>query len=292
MGRSYTVGGKASRTLFCPAKINLFLEITGKREDGYHTIESVMQKIALCDRLQVDLSEGAGITFSSNDRTLPRGEKNLAVRAAAAYLAAAGLSRRVEIFLYKKIPVAAGMGGGSADAAGVLSAMDSLIGALGREALASLALSLGADVPFCLFHSAALCRGVGEEFTPCRGLPDCHIAVARHRREAVSTRGAYALIDRLSYRPASSDALRRALARGSLDGVSEGINRFEEAILPLCPRAAEAKAVFRSQGALLSLMSGSGPSVFGLFREKERAESACAALREKGYLVFLTRPWR
>lgn len=282
-----------TRRVFCPAKINLFLEVTGKREDGYHTIDSVMQKIALCDRVEVSLSEGEGIFFRSNDRTLPTGEKNLAVRAAAGYLAAAELSFRVDIFLYKQIPVAAGMAGGSTDAAGVLQAMNDLVGALDRKALAALALSLGADVPFCLFRSAAVCRGLGEELSFCQGLPDCHIAVARHRREAVSTRDAYRLLDGLSYTPESSRSLKRTLDCRSLDGLAQtGMNRFEEVILPLRPRAAAAKAAFLDAGAILSLMSGSGPSVFGIFAEKEPAQAAVNALREKGYLAFLTRPWR
>lgn len=286
-------GRELSKSVLCPAKINLFLEITGRREDGYHTIDSVMQKVSLCDRVDLTLSAGEGVFLTCNDKTLPTGEKNLAVRAANAYLKEAGIAARVTIFLYKRIPVAAGLAGGSTDAAGVLWALHSLTGALSQASLASLALSLGADVPFCLFGSSAVCRSLGEDLTPCPGLADCYLVIAKHKREAVSTKEAYHRIDSLCYTPLTSDALVLSLREKMPEKTGALMyNRFEEAILPTQPHAQKAKEILLAEGAFAAMMSGSGPSVFGLFKEKTKAQAAQAMLRALSYYAFLARPWR
>ncbi len=286
-------GRTLTKTLLCPAKINLFLEVTGRREDGYHTIESVMQKIALCDRVELSLSRGEGITIRSNDRTLPTGEKNLAYRAATLYLNEVGITAHTEIFIFKRIPVAAGLAGGSADAAGVLRAMDAMIGGVPRKRLGELALMLGADLPFCLFSSASLCQGLGEELSFVTPLADCVIVLAKHKRESVSTKDAYRLIDSVEYTPRSVDSMMKALADHDLHAISrEMMNRFEEIILPLRPSVASIKETMLSFGALSAMMSGSGPSVFGIFEREEDAELAKNALREANCYAYLSRPWR
>lgn len=291
--KSMREGGRLSRSLYCPAKINLFLEVTGKREDGYHTIESVMQKIALCDRVEVTLSHGEGVTITSNDRTLPTGEKNLCHRALTAYLQRANITAHADIDIYKKIPVSAGLAGGSTDAAGVLKALDDMIGALSKNDLAALALSIGADVPFCLFRSAAICRGLGEKLSPVTPLADCYLVVVKHRRESVSTKEAYQMIDSLDYTELSADGMAEALMQKDLSAISREMkNRFEDVILTLRPSVALFKKILLENGALAAMMSGSGPSVFGIFEREEDAQKAREALRQENCYAFVTRPWR
>lgn len=283
----------ATKSVFCPAKINLFLEVTGQRADGYHDIDSVMQKISLCDRVTVTVSEGSGIGIRTSDRTLPTGPRNLAYRAAEAYLSALGVSYRIDIALFKKIPVAAGLAGGSTDAAGVLQALHAILGGLSRKELLMLALSLGADVPFCLDRSSARCRGLGELLSPCPGLPDCRILVVRHRCESVSTRDAYCHMDEGRRTVRSGDSMQKALVTRRLDRIgAEGFNAFESFILPGKPAAAEARRLMREAGAYLALMSGSGPSVFGLFDSTADTAALEETLARAGNYVFAVRPWR
>ena len=285
-------GEVITQTRFCPAKINLFLEVTGRREDGYHTIESVMQKIALCDKLTLTIAAGEGITISSNDRTLPTGEKNLCYRAADLYLKAAGVVAKIDMMIEKHIPVAAGMAGGSTDAAGVLKILDEAIGAIGKKELAELALSLGADVPFCLFRSASICRGLGEELSYVKGLPACYIVVAKDRKESVSTKDAYKMIDSLDYTPISVGAVADALEKRDLSLLSTlMMNRFEEVILPERPMVTKIKETFLECGAVGTMMSGSGPSVFAVFENEDEARRARDLLRQENCFVFMTRPW-
>lgn len=287
-----SAGDVITNTRFCPAKINLFLEVTGSREDGYHTIESVMQKIALCDRVTMTLSQGEGITIASNDRSLPTGEKNLCYRAADLYLKAAGVTAKVDMMIEKHIPVAAGMAGGSTDAAGVLRMLDETIGALNKKELAALALSLGADVPFCLFRSASVCRGLGEELSYVKGLPACYIVVAKDRKESVSTKEAYGMIDSLDYTPISVASVSASLEKQDLSALCAAMfNRFEEVILPLRPAVVKIKETFMENGAVGTMMSGSGPSVFAIFEKEEDARRARDLLRKENCFVFMTRPW-
>lgn len=279
--------------VLCPAKINLFLEVTARRGDGYHEIDSVMQKVALCDRLEMAFSEGEGIVITSNDRTLPTGEKNLVYRAVAGYFALAGISLHTEIYLYKRIPVSAGLAGGSTDAAGALKILQRQFHALSRRELSELALSLGADVPFCLFRTQAVCRGLGEKLSYCKSMPDCYLVIAKHRKESVSTKEAYQKIDSERYQPRGSEAIASALETGSLDAVvAESFNRFEAMVLPTKPIASAARDTMLDGGALHAMMSGSGPSVFGIFDDEEKANAVKLALKELGVFVFVTHPWR
>ena len=280
-------------SVLCPAKINLFLEITSRRENGYHEIDSVMQKVALCDRLEMAFSEGEGIEITSNDKTLPTGEKNLVYKAVEGYFARAGFRKKTEIYIDKRIPVSAGLAGGSTDAAGALKILERQFHALKRNALAELALSLGADVPFCLFRAQAICQGLGEELSHCKGMPDCYLVIAKHRRESVSTKDAYQKIDSQNFTPLSSRDMADALARGSLaDVINASFNRFEELVLPTKPIASEIRRRLLECGASHAMMSGSGPSVFGIFESETAAKAAKEALKSLGCFVFVTHPWR
>ncbi len=293
------------------AKINLFLDMTGRRADGYHTITGVMQAIDLADTVTLTAacpigqgSTPAAIRLTCSDLALPTDEKNLAYRAAEAYFAATGYTcADLCIDIEKRIPAAAGLAGGSTDAAATLHALNELCGRpLDTDALCAVGLSLGADVPFCIKSGAHMTEGVGEVLTPLSPLPDCDILLAC-AGEGVSTPAAYRALDEMyggfapeAYAPqyARRDAQLAALRDGDLDGVCRNaFNIFESAVLPNRPTAATIKATMQKCGATLAMMSGSGPSVFGIFRMDDPAiETAKKALRDMGIDSWKCRPVR
>ncbi len=278
------------------AKINLYLNVAARRDDGFHDIESIMQTIDLADILHFELSpaEKNEVLLSfSEPCDLPTDERNLIVRAANAFLEASGENARVLITLEKKIPMAAGLAGGSADAAATLRALDALLpGRLTKAALLEIASSLGSDIPFCLLGGRALCYGRGEE-TVALPVKQKMLGVLANTDEISSTPRAYAALDQMYHNFDKSVALPSDLnARGCIGAVLQGempppYNIFEDAVLPGCPRASHAKALMYAMGAETVLMSGSGPSVFALTEDRELCEKIYSALREQGYAARL-----
>lgn len=270
------------------AKINLYLDVTGREDDGFHTLRSVMQTVGLYDAVSVEATPAAEPTVSISLRgryRVPIGEGNLCHRAALAYMAAAALPMRVHISLDKHIPVAAGLGGGSADAAAVLRALNRLTRRrLAADRLLAVAASLGSDVPFCLLGHTRLCEGRGERMqvlTPCPPLP----TVILPSGERVSTPAAYAALDRaydgfsVAGEHGDLSAMLRALAaRDPLGVVGSLYNIFEPIVLPTCPVAAEQRERLLSLGARAVLMSGSGPTLLGFFDTEEAAVTAASSL--------------
>lgn len=280
------------QTYFCPAKINLFLEVGEKRPDGYHDIDSIMQAVALCDRVSVTLTEGEGrITLTCDNPLLPTDNKNIAYRAAERYLAKAGISRYdVAVEIEKKIPLAAGLAGGSADCAGVLRCLQSLLSALSEEELYALGKQLGADVPFCLRSGCCCTEGIGEVLTPLSPLSRDAILVIAKGGEGVSTAEAYRQMDLPRTRQSSASILR-ALERGDSGEVAALLyNSFEGVILPIHKEATYAKELMIAEGCAGALMSGSGPSVFGIFFDWDDANRAHERLLAKGYESFIASP--
>lgn len=275
------------------AKINLYLNVTGRRNDGFHDIESVMQTIDVCDLLHFEVfpAEETEITLRfSEPCELPTDERNLIVRAARAFLSAADKRIKAEILLEKNIPMAAGLAGGSADAAATLRAFDALMpGCVTNEKLFEIAATLGSDVPFCFQEGRALCTGRGEilESLPIAG--EGYFGVLANADEKSSTPKAYGKLDEIYHNfdgnvPLPKTLLKRDLLHEVKDGAYPPFyNIFENAVLPLCPRAAEAKALLLSMGAEVSMMSGSGPSVFALTRNETLQEKMAIALAERGY---------
>lgn len=275
------------------AKINLFLEITGKRPDGYHDLVTVMQTVSLADTLTFERSPVPGVHLTVNGN-VPAGGENLVCRAANAFFAAVGAPFGVDVTLQKNIPVSAGLGGGSADAAATLRALNCLSEKkLSRGHLLQLALFVGADVPFLVEGGLAVCRGVGERITPVSHTVPGVIVVAIGN-EGVSTPAAFAALDRMhdnfiGFNP--HPALREweqlpgsaTLPRGA------AFNRFEEAILPGCPEATSIRQMLRNLGATVAQMSGSGPSVFGIFDTENAAKAAAAELENNGARAFVCR---
>lgn len=274
------------------AKINLYLDVTGKGADGFHTLRSVMQTVGLYDAVEIEASPASepSVSVSAKGKyRVPVGEGNLCHRAALVYMEAAAAPMRVHIRLDKHIPVAAGLGGGSADAAAVLRALNRVTGRrLAVSRLLSLAAALGSDVPFCLLGHTRLCEGRGERMQvlpPCPAIP----TVIVPSPERVSTPVAYASLD-ATFRDFSDacehgdlSAMLAALSERSAAGVASALyNIFEDVILPTCPVAAEHRARLLSLGADAVLMSGSGPTVFGFFGD---AALAAAAARELTHAV-------
>jgi 4-diphosphocytidyl-2-C-methyl-D-erythritol kinase len=262
-----------SLTLSCPAKVNLYLQVVGRRPDGYHDLLTVMQPLSLADELVVTLSE-ATITLECNRPDLPIDRDNLAVRAVFSFQEATSQTFGVHLKLTKHIPVAAGLGGGSSDAAGVLRGLNHLQGRpLDDSRLYQLARRLGADVPFFLLNGPALAQGIGDQLTPVT-LPAAWFVLV-NPGFPVSTAWVYA-----SLQPpfAAPDAvlLNRLAHEHPADWLH---NDLEAVTLGRYPALSDLKQALLTEGALGALMSGSGPTVFGLFTDAEVAERAASRLK-------------
>lgn len=279
-------------TELAKAKINLYLNVTAQRNDGFHDIESVMQTIDLYDVLHFDLSPSdvTEITLAfSEPCDLPTDDRNLVIRAAKAFLEKANKTAKLSILLEKNIPMEAGLGGGSTDAAATLRALDIMFPAiLTKEQLFSIAASLGSDIPFCLLGGRALCTGRGEKMQPLPSTGD-YFGVLATTDETSSTPRAYKQLDEIYSRFDGSVKLpENLLERGAMETVRNGnippiYNIFETAVLPLCPQATKAKALLLEMGAEASAMSGSGPSVFALTKDLSRAKKMEEALKSNGF---------
>jgi len=274
-----------------PAKINLFLDVTGRLENGYHTIDTVMQSVSLCDYITITLTgtSGNAISLVCTENALPLDENNLAHRAADAFFKRAdNIDRQnLEIVIEKHIPIAAGLAGGSTDAAGVLIALNLLYGErFSCEELCDIALPLGADIPFCVRGGTVRCGGIGEIFTSCRPMPGLFIVIAIGD-DAVNTAWAYSQLDADAERLPHKNTVHAALESGDIDALCAGLyNVFENVVSSHEPL----KKLMRESGAAGTLMSGSGPSVFGLFYDPLSAHTAYEALTENGYRAFLAKP--
>lgn len=272
------------------AKINLSLDVTGKREDGYHTLRSVMQSVSLCDEISLEPAK-SGVELTCSDAALC-GDRNLAYLAAERYFKAAGsygVFGGCRIHIEKRIPSAGGLGGGSADAAAVLVGLDRMYEGVPSGALQDLALSLGADVPFCLTGGTALAEGIGEKLALLRNFPSCFIVIAKKGTKK-STGDMYARLDRLAQmkRPDTGKVLN-GIKSGSLETAAEGMyNCFEQ----VCGREeiGEARSVMTECGAVYCGPSGAGPSVFGIFKGRHEAEAAAGRLRPRDFETFLCVP--
>lgn len=288
---------KKTTTETAPAKINLTLDVTEKRADGFHNIKSIMHSLSLCDllTLSAERADKTEVTLEIiGNRSLPTDRNNLVVKAVYTYLERIGESAIVEASLTKSIPAAAGLGGGSSDAAATLRAMNRLYnGRLSCEELISLAAALGSDVPYCLVGGTALCEGRGEIMTKINTSAKGVFVVAKGD-DTVSTPRAYAELDRIYSDFAAANSVGTVKNEKMLASLSEGIisplylyNIFEDAAIPTCPSVAKIKELMSVSGALGTLMSGSGPSVFGMFETKEKALNAEKKLRAEGYCAFV-----
>lgn len=290
-----------TRTEKANAKINLYLDVVSKRPNGYHNIVSMMQTVSLCDLVTVAFCPAEQTTISlsavGND-DMPTDRRNLAWRAAELFLTETAQCGEVTISIEKQIPMAAGLAGGSADAAAVFRGLNALCGnPLSTEALCTLGSRLGADIPFCILGGTALVTGIGEGLEPIASVGDLPIVVAC-RGEGVSTVWAYGKLDEaygdFSNLKESTDAPERLaalLADGDVERAKALLfNLFEEVVPTVQPYVNSLKQTMTEQGAIASMMSGSGPSVFGIFSSNADAERACEVLKKQGASAFVCRP--
>lgn len=266
------------------AKINLGLDVLRKREDGYHEVRMIMQTIPLYDKLTMRTAEDGQIRLQTNLRFLPVGEDNLVYRAAKLLMDEFQIKQGVEIDLVKYIPVAAGMAGGSSDAAAALVGVNKLFNlGLSIEQLMERGVKIGADVPFCVMRGTALAEGIGEKLTPLPPMPKCHILIAKPGIH-VSTKFVYGNLraDALKEHP-DIDGQIEALKRGDLRKLARLMgNVLETVTVPEYPVIRQIKETMMTCGALNAMMSGSGPTVFGLFEEEAAAQEAYRMLSEDG----------
>ncbi|MBQ2730747.1 MAG: 4-(cytidine 5'-diphospho)-2-C-methyl-D-erythritol kinase [Clostridia bacterium] len=271
-------------TLWAPAKINLSLLVGECRADGYHEIRSVMQKIALYDTLSFQRADG--ITIASDLKYLPTDERNLCVRAAQAYFESTGIKGGVDIRVRKAIPVGAGLGGGSADAACTLRALQTLYEPMEEGALFDLALSLGADVPFCLApQNTCLCEGVGEKMTPVsRGKGELYALLVKNERK-LSTASVYSAFDELERDgDANDEDLLSALETGDRELLCDSlVNQLEAPVFLQKPSLLTLCGKMKEYGAHGVRMSGAGPTVYGLFFSAEEAARAAKSFSDEPF---------
>lgn len=291
-GGAYARGSMDEITLKALAKINLGLDVTGRREDGYHEVRMIMQTIHLYDRLIIKRTSEPGIKIQTNLSFLPVNESNLVYKAAALLMEEFGIAEGVEVQLSKRIPVAAGMAGGSTDGAAMLYGMNELFDlGLSRKDLMERGVKLGADVPYCLMRGTALAEGIGEKLTSLPPMVKCPVLIAKPS-VSVSTRSVYQnlTLDENTLHP-DIDALLQAIRRRSLDAVCAHMgNVLESVTIPNYPIIARIKEQMLVSGAKASMMSGSGPTVFGLFESEELAKKAQEDMRASGLArqIYLT----
>lgn len=264
-----------SITLKAPAKVNYLLDVIRRRPDGYHDLRMVMQRVNLCDEITISMSDVPGISVSCGKNGVPDGPGNIAWKAANALLELSGVNRGVTIAITKNIPVAAGLGGGSSDAASVLMGMNELLNlGLTDQRLMEIGVQLGADVPFFIFKKTALAEGIGEALSDMPAMPAAWILLVNPGVH-VSTAWVYKNLQltnqgELNKLPDSYRDLK--------DVCSIFANDLEAVTIPAFPVIAEIKNTMLSYGALGAMMSGSGPTVFGLYQDKEAADRARAAI--------------
>lgn len=273
------------------AKINLGLDVLGKRPDGYHELKMVMETVGIYDVLTFRKSR-KGICISTDHKDLPEDKGNLIYKAAELIMETYGIEEGVSVTLQKNIPVAAGMAGGSTDAAAVFHGMNELFGlSMSLEDMKRLGVKIGADVPYCIMGGSALSEGIGEILTPLPTPPAAHILIAKPDIN-VSTGFVFKNLqaDALPFHP-DIDGMVQALKEGDLKGITDKMgNVLETVTMKVHPVISQIKEEMIKQGAGNALMSGSGPTVFGIYRSRDKAEEAGKIIEKQGYAkqIFVT----
>ena len=264
-------------------KINLGLDVLGRRPNGYHDVRMVMQTVYLYDQILLEKTDKEGISLETNLFYLPVNENNLAYRAAKMLIDEFAIKEGVHISLEKHIPVAAGMAGGSSNAAAVLYGMNRLfqLGLTDQE-LMDRGVQLGADVPYCIMRGTVLAEGIGEKLTPLPAMPKCHVLLAKPPI-SVSTQKVYEKLDaqEVTKHP-DIDGILLGLQTGDLEKITSSMgNVLENVTITEYPQIERIKDVMKEEGALNAMMSGSGPTVFGIYDDQMLARRAAARIREE-----------
>ena len=277
------------------AKINLALDVIKKRDDGYHELNMIMQSIQLYDSLYIRKTKEDKIVIKTNLPYIPVDHNNIVYKAASLFKETFNIKHGFFINIYKRIPVAAGLAGGSTDAAATIKGLNQICKtALTLDEMMKLGVKLGADVPYCMMMGTALSQGIGEVLTPLKNIPDCNILLVKPAF-SVSTKEVYnkLKIDSISHRP-DIPAIIKAIEKGSLSElVSHMDNVLQSVTINQHPMIQDIKKLMIDNGALISLMSGSGPSVFGLYENPKLAKEAYNNIKNSNFKkqVFLTKPY-
>ncbi|MCK9217747.1 MAG: 4-(cytidine 5'-diphospho)-2-C-methyl-D-erythritol kinase [Firmicutes bacterium] len=279
--------------LKAPAKINLAIDVLSKRPDGYHEVNLIMQSISLCDIIELKTINENKIIVATSSESVPNGNKNIVYKAAELIKDKYNIKTGVEIEIEKNIPVAAGLGGGSTDAAAVIKLLNKAwkLGMPEKEIL-NIGGMIGADVPFCIVGGTAFAEGLGEKLTPLNPIPDCFILLAKPDVN-ISTKKVYEGLDinKIDKRPDISGIID-AIDRGQLEKLAAKLcNVLEGVTIDMCPLVQTIKKSFIEYGAIGSSMSGSGPTVFGIFDNQNKAYYAYDAIKSVVNEVLLVKPF-
>ena len=277
-----------SLVLNAKAKINLYLDVTGKRADGYHLLETVMHTVSLCDTVTLTKTGRSGIEISCSDPLIPCNEKNIAYKCAAAFFDKTGInSGGVSIDIIKRIPSQAGMGGGSADGAAVLTGLDRLFETgLSEGELISIGARIGADIPFCIKGGCGYCTGIGEIIEPLPAI--CGCVLIGKGQAGISTAEAFGKIDSLG-RGIGIPGIKKIFGNvSSLTDIASYCRNIFDDVTSL-EEVTDIKRIMTENGAVCSAMTGSGSAVFGLFESENVAFKAQEVLKQKNYFTALCR---
>lgn len=272
------------------AKINLMLDILSRLDNGYHSLFMIMQSVSLFDRVDVAKTFCGGIKLMSNEKKIPCDETNIAHKAATAFFDYIGeKDRNISVFIEKNIPFAAGLAGGSADGAAVIAALNDIYSTkLSQNELCSIGVKVGADVPFCLTGGTRLAQNIGEILSPLPDLNDCFIIIVKPE-QSVATGAAYGEFDKHGVRHLDTSSMLYAAANGNFDKMCSLTGNVFEQLIEV-PQRVPIKSVMLKNNASCACMSGSGPSVFGIFKNMDDAMCAFEELKKEYKEVFLTRP--
>ena len=276
-------------TVIAPAKINLSLDILGVDERGYHLLDMIMQTVSLFERVTVSKKK-KDITLSSNARYIPTDSKNVAVKAAMLFFEYTGIQGGAHIHIKKTVPIKAGMAGGSADAAGVIVGLDKIYETnLTRQQMCEIGAKAGSDVPFMIMGGTKRVQGVGEIIKPCPPMPRCHLVICMPDK-GVSTPAAFANYDTLGEKTlVETDKLVAAMEENDIYGVAKYMaNDLEKAAASEYTQPIKEELI--QQGAIGSVMTGSGAAVFGVFDDEDKAKAAVEYFRDRVRSVFIAKP--
>ncbi len=282
---------KKSMKIKCPAKVNLSLDVVNRREDGYHNLEMIMHTVKLFDILDIsfEAADKIDLKLSSDRKFLPTDDRNLCAKAAELFLKKANIFGKVKIYIKKNIPVGAGLGGGSSDAAGTLLALNKLTGKpLSSKELSELAAQIGADVPFFLYGGCMLATGIGEILSPLPAFKNEIILIAKPKY-GISTPFVYKnlVLDGGTPHPDTKSVIE-GIKSGNIELVAKSAgNVLETVVTKKYPEIGIYKEIMTRHGAVYSLMSGSGSSVFGVFTDKPSADRAAKELRKFTRQVYM-----
>ena len=276
------------------AKINLGLDVTGKREDGYHIVSMIMQNVDLYDTLTLEKNDTGEIILNASSPKIPTDDSNLICKVAKQLREKYGVKDGVSVYLEKRIPVAAGMAGGSTDGAATYVALNKLWNlGLDTKTMCELAVKLGADIPYCIIGGTALAEGIGEELTTISDMPKCHLVIAKPDID-VSTGWVYKTLDskKIENHPDIA-GVRTAIENDDLKGMCEKIgNVLEYVTASKYSVINDIEKIMEDNGAVKAFMTGSGPTVFGVFDSEQKAKEAVEAVKTSGLApeLFLTKP--